>query len=756
MSPLRSSRGLALPASFLLLGAILGPPADRSALLLMVLCCASIGACSGIRPLAPLLLRVIAPLLIGALLAPDRAGEEITLPCQPTVVEGRVAALPRPRLDPRPGEPHRQRLRLFLDEVRVDGVPCQGRVKIDIAAGTAVGRGDRVRALIPARGRPLGHPDLIEITDKGGALAQLDRVRARIRDRLARLGASNGWGAALLLGDRHLLPAQVAATYRRTGLIHLLAISGLHISIVIAAGWFLSRRIAGRWQTSLRVATVVAVLLQACLAGGSPPVVRAAVTGVAVAAMALGFGPTSRGAPLSLAILVWCALGLGPPNPSASLSLGAVLGIHLVNEGRRGERSWGLVGAWRVSLGAWLGAGTMIAMWTPEVALLSSIATLAMIPGVAAAILLSVLGAAAPDLLPAFQNQLWSLLRMWLEGLPALLDQLPGTPWVAPPVGPLALSLAHATALAALVGRVRIALLLAAATLLSSLVPVTVGVDLVIPGRGQSLLMTAADGSLLADAGSVNRPLGGAREIRDTLWKRGLSRVDLAILSHPHADHVAAIPQLIRWGCIATVAIGPRFDRVPLGKAIVTDLTRHRVPILRVARGDRLTIGRWHVQVLFPPRRMPTSFPEVINDDSVVISVEGPGGRILAPGDLQGAGLASVRPLGSYDLVLLPHHGNEAPGLRQWVARLAAGRVVAPRPGPPPSTLPLLRDGDPFQGETPPPRLPPESWALPAGSRRNPLEVKHRRLPDDQPTSRSALGRRNRGPRRDDRPDAAP
>ena len=87
-------------------------------------------------------------------------------------------------------------------------------------------------------------------------------------------------------------------------------------------------------------------------------------------------------------------------------------------------------------------------------------------------------------------------------------------------------------------------------------------------------------------------------------------------------------------------------------------IDRAATPIRVLASGDRLPGGPgcW-IEVLHPP---PHGLPSTSNANSVVLSVEYDGRRVLLPADLQSPGLDDVlaeRPL-HCDMLLVPHHGS--------------------------------------------------------------------------------------------------
>ena len=140
-------------------------------------------------------------------------------------------------------------------------------------------------------------------------------------------------GKALLLGLRDDLPDGMVDRFRRTGTSHVLAISGLHVGVLMAVTLALGRTLLGRRYHLYLLPPLVVVWLYALLSGMSPSVTRAAIMGtVYLAALSLG-RPRSVLPALGLAAAVMVAL---IPNVLTSvsfqLSFAAMAGIALMAE----------------------------------------------------------------------------------------------------------------------------------------------------------------------------------------------------------------------------------------------------------------------------------------------------------------------------------------------------------------------------------------------------------------------------------------
>lgn len=188
---------------------------------------------------------------------------------------------------------------------------------------------------------------------------------------------------ALLLGLRDQIPSKVVEDFRSTGTSHLLAISGLHVGILLVlclagAGWLMGRR-----RQVYLLAPLAAVWFYALISGLSPSVLRAAIMGsIFLGALALGRPRTILP---SLAFGAALMTAVDPrvlTQVSFQLSFVAMAGIVLsmpyqaairekITGGPGLDGSW-----WRV----WL---RYIAGWTAAALLVSLAATLATLPLVA-------------------------------------------------------------------------------------------------------------------------------------------------------------------------------------------------------------------------------------------------------------------------------------------------------------------------------------------------------------------------------------
>ena len=234
---------------------------------------------------------------------------------------------------------------------------------------------------------------------RGGLAGALDAVRGRAERGLER--SLPPPEAALLrgmvLGQDELIEAAVREDFRRSGLAHLLAVSGQNVmllgALVLAAG--------AACGLGLRARLVVAVALIAVyvpLAGGGPSIQRAGVMGAAGLVAALAGRPASRWYALGLAAAVTLALNpRAAADPGWQLSFAAVVGLLALAAPlrdaavRRGVPAL-LAEAGALTLAATLATAPLLAFHFGQVSLASLPANLLAAPAVAPLMWLGMVG----------------------------------------------------------------------------------------------------------------------------------------------------------------------------------------------------------------------------------------------------------------------------------------------------------------------------------------------------------------------------
>jgi competence protein ComEC len=145
-------------------------------------------------------------------------------------------------------------------------------------------------------GRAIGPVELVEPSTGGGLDRLRDRLGAHVRSALP--GSAGGVAVALATGDQAGVGEEDAEAMRRSGLTHLLSVSGLHIAAAVGAAMLLSLRLL---SLSERLALRFNLVLVAAGVGALAGVGYTLLTGMQV--------PTMRACIAALLVLGGVALG---------------------------------------------------------------------------------------------------------------------------------------------------------------------------------------------------------------------------------------------------------------------------------------------------------------------------------------------------------------------------------------------------------------------------------------------------------------
>lgn len=273
----------------------------------------------------------------------------------------------------------------------------------------------------------------VEVTGAAGARwrSLIYEARGRLGDSLERVMPypESALASALLLGQRESLPPEMTQRFRGAGAAHLLAISGLHVGVLLAAaagaaGWLLGRR-----RPAYLAAAGAVIWLYVLAAGAPPSAVRAALMGsVYLTALATGRTPGALPALALAAALMTAHSPMVIRQISFQLSFAAMGGIILALAlfgpdpgGRRFRRAgWpGRLMGWALSL-AMISVAATLATW-PLVAahfgqlpLLGVPVSLLAVPALAPAVISAAAAAAVGLALPPL-----GVLLGWLAAAPA-------------------------------------------------------------------------------------------------------------------------------------------------------------------------------------------------------------------------------------------------------------------------------------------------------------------------------------------------
>jgi competence protein ComEC len=589
-------------------------------------------------------------------------------------------------------------------EVRLPGAGCAGAVAAHWPAGQRTAAGDSWEALgrwVPREG-PLGRPGgtLVIRTARPAAGARPSAAE-RLRTATAR-AADSLYGIraplvhALVLG-RGQVDARVRDEFARAGLAHLLSISGFHVGLL--AGWTgILLVLGGVPRRRAWIAAAAGAVGYAAFLGWPAPATRAALLTAILALERHRQRRVTAASLLSLTAFLVCLV-----DPWAITSAGAWMSFAavggLVAATRWAARRLGggvLLQALATSVGATVFTAPITACAFGSVAGAGVVLNLAavpltavLLPGVVASLACAGI---APGLAGAFASAagfgLGVLQRLAAWGAALPFGNLAGGSGVRAALPWLALALAVAWG----IGRDLTAresarrLAWAAAVLLwLPLLPrpaayrgTDLGLHFLDVGQGDAIaLRTPAGRWLLVDAGPANwRSDAGRRVVVPWLRRQGARRLELAVVTHAHADHLGGATAVLE-------ALDPPVVLEPgamVGDPLYLDFLaaagergRRWVP---ARAGQRFEVDGVRLTVLHPDPRWP-GWGLDLNEDSVVLLLEYGCFRAVLTGD---AGLpveARLRGrVGPVALLKAGHHGSRTASGGAWLDELRPQAAV--------------------------------------------------------------------------------
>ncbi len=525
---------------------------------------------------------------------------------------------------------------------------------------------------------------------------QIERLRQEICERFIQALPGHEYAgvlAALAVGDQRAIPAEQWQVFTRTGINHLMSISGLHVTMVSGLIFSLVYWI---WRRSRRltlclparkaavVAGLIAALAYALLAGFAVPAQRT-VYMLAVVAIALWLGRFTS----ATMILTWALLAvvLSDPwavlSPGFWLSFGAVATIMLVSSGRIGSLHW-LTGWARIQWAITLGLVPALLAMFQQISLVSPIANAIAVPLVSLVVVPLTLLATLPlldfMLLPAHAvlSGCMDLMR-WMSDLPhAVWSQHAPPTW---------------TIVAAIAGIIWM-LLPGSLGLMSGFPARWLGIPALLPmflllppkpgpgelwlsvldvGQGLAVVARTENHTLLYDTGPPSGPGSdsGNRTIVPFLRGEGIERLDAMVVTHADSDHSGGALSVLQ--------------AVPVERLVSSLNDGHPIQ-LAAGKKQRCQAGetwQWdgvQFDMLHPPAQSYGNPGLKTNALSCVLKISTPHGSVLLPADIEKQSeyqlLAQAGDRLRSTVLVAPHHGSKTSSTDEFVHQVNPRLVI--------------------------------------------------------------------------------
>lgn len=481
---------------------------------------------------------------------------------------------------------------------------------------------------------------------------------------------------ALLLGDSSALTYAVDSAFKISGIRHIIAVSGLHVSILY--GFLSTVTLRRRYLTFL--AGVPILLLFAAVAGFTPSVTRACIM-VCLMMAAQAFG-RDYDPPTALGVAVFIMLLANPltiTNAGFQLSVASVSGIYLFAEpitawlmkylgkgkGILGKFGNGIATSVGVSLGATL-LTTPLCAWYFGCISLAAVATNLLTLWMVNVIFYGLIAICA-------------LSWVWTGGA-VVISRLIAVPigmvlGIAKGIAGLPMAAVYTESVYIVVWLVFVYLLLAVylmgekkrplvlcccavlglclAQTISFVEPLMdeCRVTVLDVGQGQCILLQSNGLSYLVDCGGDSDE-GSADLAAATLLAQGITRLDGVIVTHGDRDHAGGIGNLLD-RVETDILLLPGYNE-PVVKAELED--RMAGTVLYVTGDYEIVAGNVKITIFGP------IFPDNSNENSLCVLFSTENCDILITGDRSGVGERSLLrrvELPEVDVLIAGHHGSK-------------------------------------------------------------------------------------------------
>jgi competence protein ComEC len=532
-------------------------------------------------------------------------------------------------------------------------------------------------------------------------------LRSRLRERILQALPEHRYAGvlvALAVGDQRAIEQSDWEVFNRTGVSHLVAISGLHITMI--AGMF-AVIISALWRRSFFTGAALPLLLPAqkaaALGGALAALCYVALAGfgipaqrtlymLLVTALALWSGRIASVshvlcAALALVLLadpwalLWpgfwlsfCAVGV-----ILYASVGRSVAVAVQGQSLLARCRHGLKAAGSTQYAVTIGLLPLTALLFGRVSLIGPLANALAIPLIGLAVTPLTLVA---SVLPApLSTWLWRGAHALVEMLAIFLDWLSGLPfavWQAPLPQAWTFALALLATLWLLAPRGWPLRWLALTGWLPLLLdhgsrpgPGEMWVTALDVGQGMAVLVETAEHRLLYDSGPYYSPASdaGSRVVVPYLRARGIAALDALLVSHADNDHSGGALSLM-----GSIKVGAVYSSLAQDHQIVRAAAVHR----RCHSGQTWQWGGARFEMLYPDRNhypAPAQAKKTkANTLSCVLKISHGRHAILLPGDIEAAQEKQLAASHAGQLkstvLLAPHHGSGTSSTTAFLAEV--------------------------------------------------------------------------------------
>jgi competence protein ComEC len=511
--------------------------------------------------------------------------------------------------------------------------------------------------------------------------------------------AETGLLLGLLAGDRSGIPDALRSDFQRSGLVHVLAISGFHV-VLLAGMLMVFLKATGLPHRVVRIAAIVLLFLYIPVTGGSPAVRRAVLMFAVPQVGALFQRPANTLNSLGVALLfimipepsvIW--------NPGFQLSVAATMGILMggfwnplknLPEELQKNKWWArlqslVVEPTYVTLCATLSTSPFLIHHFKTLSPFAWLGNIVVVPAISMGMQAGLFALLSPiDFLreyfcyaARFFLRLASLLTCLLsDSSQASVTVGPFEPWVLLLCGFLIVVVPF-FAKNRIARRFSLCCILLFAAIFAhqgygAVIKPTWKLTTIDVGQGDSHLITTPSGEhILVDAGDTKRLDSGKDIVVPYLHHIGVSHLDALIVTHADQDHFGGAYSIIKTFPVKELWITEcaRIDEKENWQRVISEAYRRKILIRDIKRGFLYKERFFELKVVHPE----TGRCIDANTQSITFRAKGLGHSALLTGDLTVQGEKEIMETDVFlqsDVLKLGHHGSKTSSGRKFLKQV--------------------------------------------------------------------------------------
>ncbi|MGN0203134.1 MAG: DNA internalization-related competence protein ComEC/Rec2 [Coprococcus sp.] len=514
---------------------------------------------------------------------------------------------------------------------------------------------------------------------------------------------------AILLGDKAMLDEDIQDLYQKVGIVHILAISGLHISMIGMGVFGLFRRLGAGFRLSSCAAAFL-VLSYGVMTGYGPSTERAVIMFlVKMGAVFLGRSYDMLSALSLAALIIFIRQPLMMTQAGVQFSFAAVLSIGILWPAMRrviiGEQSYktgekgGTEHYWErlaeylgPSAAVTIGTLPLAAFYYGEIPLMSFFLNLVALPLMEILVPVGLVMGMAGFVLPSVSRFLGGSIHFMLifnNGLCELTSRVPMAVWRTG-TPPTVLVVFYYMILITFIVlelstdgrsseyRKKLLMLLMVCGIIlipfRRMIPLAAFLDV---GQGDCIFVRTTSGTTwLVDGGSSDVRNVGQYRIIPFLNYYGEGGVDYACVTHGDEDHLSGIRELLAENMISHLVLTRASETDPVCMELADMASVNGIETIYIEAGDYWKSGEWEFECIYPDSA--ETFSADKNDSSMVLKLQAGKKVFLLTGDISEKAESKLEggKLEDTDVLKVAHHGSGSSSSGEFLEKTGAELAI--------------------------------------------------------------------------------